>query len=65
MQLPRTDTGSLGPWWGKEEQTKSVNILLMTGTGVSHNFGIPASEGNPISCVQTSGNGNMFPALAS
>ena len=25
--------------------------------------GIPTSEGNPVSCVQAGGNGNMFPAL--
>ena len=59
-----TDTSSHDPWWGKEEQTKSVNVPLMTGTGVSHNSGIPTSEGNPVSCVQAGGNGNKFPALA-
>ena len=63
MQRPRIDTGSPGPWWGKKEQTESVNVPLMTGTEVSHNSGILASEGNPVSCVQTGGNGKMFPSL--
>ena len=63
MQYPTTSTGSPGPWWGREEQTKSVNIPLMTGTEVSHNSGIPASEGNLVSCVQASGNRNMSSAL--
>ena len=64
MQHSGTDTNSPGPWWSKEEQTKSVNIPLMTGTRVSHNSGISASEGNLVSCVQASANGNMFPTLA-
>ena len=64
MQRPGTDTGSPSPWWVKEEQTKSMNFLLLTGTGVSHKFGIPASKGNLVSCVQAGGNGNMFPVLA-
>ena len=64
MQCPGTDTGSPGPWWGKEEQTESVNVPLMTGTEVSHNSRIPSFKGNPISCVQAAGNGNMFPVLA-
>ena len=46
MQRPETDTGSPGPWWGKEEQTEFVTIPLMTGTGVSHNSGILVSEVN-------------------
>ena len=41
-----------------------MNVPLMTGTRVSHKFGIPASEGNLVSCVQAGGNGNMFLALA-
>ena len=51
MQHHGTDTGSLGPWWGKEENTESVNVPLMTGTSVSHNSGIHVFEGNLISCV--------------
>ena len=35
----------------------------MTGTEVSHNSRIPASEDNPASSVQADGNGNMAPAL--
>ena len=50
MQHPEINTCSLGPWWGKEEQT--TNVPLMIGTMVSHNSRIPASEENPISCVQ-------------
>ena len=56
-----TNIGSLGP---REEHTESVNVPLMTGTGVSHNSRILAFEGNPVSCVQACGNGNMSPALA-
>ena len=50
---------SHGPWWGKEEQTASVYIPLMTGTEVSHN-----SEDNPTSCVHADGSGNMSPPQA-
>ena len=64
MQHPRTGTSSPGPRWGREEQTESVNVLLMTCTRVSHNFGILASEGNPVSCVQAGGNRNLFSVLA-
>ena len=63
MQRLGTDTGSLGPWWGREEQSESVNISLMTGIVVSHNSGIPASDGNPVSCVQAGGNRNMSSTL--
>ena len=51
MQHLVTNTDSPGPWWGKEEQVVSANISLMTGTRVSHNPGIPASEDNLVSCV--------------
>ena len=63
MQCPTTDTVSPDPWWDKEEQTVSVHVPLMTGTKVSHNFGIPASEDDPPSSVQADGNGNMAPTL--
>ena len=63
MQRLRTDTGSPGLWWGREEQTESVNVPPMTGIEVSHNSRIPAFEGNPVSCVQASGNKNMSSAL--
>ena len=65
MQRLRTDTGSLGPWWGRDEQTEFVNAPLMIGSEVSHNSGILASEGNLVSCVQAGDNSNMFFALAS
>ena len=64
MQCLGTDIGSPSPWWGKEEQTESVNDPLMTRTGVSHNSGILAFEGNPVSCVMAGGNRNMSFALA-
>ena len=51
MQRLGTDTGSLGPWWGREEQTESVHVILMTGIGVSHNYRIPVSEDNHVSCI--------------
>ena len=51
MQHPGTDTSSLSPWWGKGEQTESVQVPLMIGTRVSHNSGIPTSKDNPVSCV--------------
>ena len=37
----------------------SVHVPLMIGTKVPHNLGIPASMGNPISCVQTGGSDSM------
>ena len=43
----------------------SVYVLLMTGTEVSHNSGILASEDNLALSVQVDGNGNMALALAS
>ena len=64
MQHPKTDTSSSSPWWGKEEQAEFANVPLMTGTGVSHNSGIPTSKDNPVSCVQVSGNGNTSSTLA-
>ena len=48
MQHLGTDIGSFGPYWGKKEQTVSVHVPLMTETVVSHNFGVPTSEGNPV-----------------
>ena len=40
------------------EQTASLHVPLMTETVVSRNSGSPASEGNPVSCVQAGDNGN-------
>ena len=59
MQCPTPDTVSSSPWWGKEEQTASVYIPLMTRIEVSYNSGIPASEGNLASCVQADDSSNM------
>ena len=42
----------------------SVHIPLMTGTAVSHNSRILASEGNPSSCVQADGSSNMSSVLS-
>ena len=55
MPHPGTHIGSLGPCWGKERQTAFVRVPLMIGTEVSHKPGIPASVGNPVSCVQAGG----------
>ena len=63
MQHLGIDTGSLGPYWGKEEQTVSVHVPLMTRTVVSQPFGIPTSRGNPALSVQADGNNNMSSAL--
>ena len=63
MQRLETDAGSPGPWWGKEEQTESVNVPLMTGIVVSHKYGILAYGGNSFSYVQTDGSSNMSSAL--
>ena len=48
MQHLGTDTVFPGPWSGREEQTASVHVPLMTETIVFHNSGIPTSEGNPV-----------------
>ena len=64
MQLLGTNIGFLGPLWGREEQTEFVNVPLITRTRVSHNSGIPAFDGNPVSCVQAGGNRTMSFALA-
>ena len=63
MQRLGADTGSLGPWWGREEQTDFMNVPLMPGIRVSHNSGIPSSKGNPVSFVQAGGNRNMTSAM--
>ena len=64
MQHLGIDTDSLGPCWGKEEQTASVHVPLMTGTVLPHNPRIPASRGNPASYVQANGSNNMSYALS-
>ena len=40
----------------------SVSVPLMPETVVSRNFGIPFFEGNPVSYVQASDNGNTSSA---
>ena len=59
---PKTDTGSLSLYWGKERQTVSVHVPLMIGTEVSHNPGIPTFVGNPVSCVQADASDRMSSA---
>ena len=39
-------------------------VQLIIGTLVSHNLGIHAFVGNPVSCVQVVGNGNTSLVLA-
>ena len=41
----------------------SMHTPLTIGTVVSHNSGIPASKGNPVSSVQAGGIGNMLSTL--
>ena len=62
MQHPRIDIGSLGPCWGKEEQTAFSHVPLMIGTVMSHNSEIHASVDNPVSFAQEDDNGNMSSA---
>ena len=64
VQHPETHVCSPGLYSSKEKHTVSVHVPLMTGTAVSHNFGIPASEGNPTSCVQADGSSNMSSVLS-
>ena len=64
MQYTETDIDSPGPCWGKEEQTASPYVPLMTGTEVSCILRTLAYEGNPISNVQADGNGSMSSALS-
>ena len=59
MQHPETDTGPSSPHWGKKEQTTSVLVPLMIGNAPSHNSGILAFLGNPVSCSQVDGNDSM------
>ena len=62
MQHPGADIGSLGPCWGKEEQTAFAHVPLMIGTVMSHNSKVPASMDNPVSYSQADDNGNMSSA---
>ena len=58
-----TNNSSSGPYWSKKEQTVSECVSLMTGTVVSHNYRTSTSLGNPLSCAQVNGNGNMSSVL--
>ena len=58
MQLPETETGSFGLYRAVEEYTVSSPVLLLIGTVLSQNPGIPVSRGNPSSYVQAAGNGS-------
>ena len=62
MQHPRIDTVFLGPRRGREEQTTSVHVLLVTRTKVSHSPGILASKDNPASSFKVGGTRNMLSA---
>ena len=42
----------------------SVHVPLMIGSVLSHNPGIPASEGNPASYVQADDSNNMSSVLS-
>ena len=52
-------TGPSSPFWGKKEQTVSVDAPLVPKTVVSHNSWIPVSRGNPVSHVQAADNGSI------
>ena len=60
--LPETVTGSSGLYCAVEEHTVSSPVLLLTGTVLSQNPGIPVSGGNLSSCVQTADNGSTLSA---
>ena len=59
MSHSEANTGSSGLHWAENEQTMSGHALLMTGTVMSHNPRILASEGNPASYVQADGSNYM------
>ena len=56
--LPETETGPSGLYRAMEERTVSSHVLLLTGTVMSQNPGIPVSGGNLVSCVQDADNGS-------
>ena len=58
MQLPETETDSSGLYGAVEEYTVSSPVLLLIGTALSQNPGIPISRGNPSSYVRAAGNGS-------
>ena len=56
MQLLEIETSSSGLYWAVEKYIVSSPVLLLTGTALSLNLGIPVSRGNPSSCVQATSN---------
>ena len=58
MYLPKTETGSFVLYRAVEERIVSSFVLLLTGTVLPQNPGIPVSGGNPSSCVRVAGNDN-------
>ena len=58
MWLLETETGLSGLYRAVEERTVSSLVLLLTGTVLFENPGIPVSEDNPVSCVQAADNGS-------
>ena len=63
MPYSETDTDSSSPCCGKKEHIVSECVSLMTETVMSYNSGTSASMGNPISCAQADGSGNMSSVL--
>ena len=47
MQLPETNTGSFGIYWGMEEYNVSSPVPPLIGTTLSRNPGIPVSRAIP------------------
>ena len=64
MQHPETDASSSSLHRGENEQTVSAPVPLMTGTALSQNPGILASEDNPASYVQVDCINNISSILA-
>ena len=58
MLLLETETGLSGLYRAMEERTVSSHVLLLIGTMLSQNPGIPIFGGNPVSCVQAVDNGS-------
>ena len=65
VQHLETNASPFDPHWGEKEQIVSALILLMIGTPLSHNSGIPASVDNPVSCAQADDNGRMSSSMSS
>ena len=56
--LPETETGLSDLYRAVEERTVSSPVMLLIGTVLSQNPGIPVFGGNPSSCVQAADNGS-------